>query len=150
DVEVERRVIAEERARELSAPLGRLDQTHLAVTYLRHPYRNPILGWPDDIERIGPDDLRTFYETHYRPDGAVLVVVGDVDADAAWDQLPSLFAGAQGAAHRPPKPESREPIQVGRRAFVVADSESSARGLLGWRTVSRDHADAPALDLLAD
>ena len=33
-------------------PLGRLDQTHLAVAYLRHPYRNPILGWPDDLARI--------------------------------------------------------------------------------------------------
>ena len=51
EVEVERRVIVEERARELNSPQGRLDQTHLALTYLRHPYRNPILGWPEDIAR---------------------------------------------------------------------------------------------------
>ena len=79
EVELERRVIGEERARELNSPQGRLDQNHLAVTYLRHPYRNPILGWPDDIARIGVDDLTDFYRQHYRPDGAVLVVVGDVD-----------------------------------------------------------------------
>ena len=82
EVEVERRVIGEERARELNSPQGRLDQTHLAVTYLRHPYRNPILGWPDDIARIGVDDFERFYQAHYRPDGAVLVVVGDVEPEA--------------------------------------------------------------------
>ena len=58
EVEAERHVIAEERARDLDSPLGRLDQTHMAVAYLRHPYRNPILGWPDDLARIGVDDLR--------------------------------------------------------------------------------------------
>ena len=44
-------------ARELNSPQGRLDQNHLAVSYLRHPYRNPILGWPEDAVRIGVDDL---------------------------------------------------------------------------------------------
>ena len=32
----------------------------------------------------------------------------------------------------------------------LADSESVARGLLGWRTVPRAHPDAPILDVLAD
>ncbi|HEX8202819.1 MAG TPA: pitrilysin family protein, partial [Isosphaeraceae bacterium] len=78
EVEAERHVIAEERARDLDSPIGRLDQTHLAVSYLVHPYRNPILGWPDDLRRASVEDLRGFYDTHYRPDGAVLVVVGDL------------------------------------------------------------------------
>ncbi len=60
EVDLERRVIGEERARELNSPQGRLDQNHLAVAYLRHPYRNPILGWPDDIARIGAEDLIAF------------------------------------------------------------------------------------------
>ena len=87
-------VIGEERARELNSPQGRLDQTHLAVTYLRHPYRNPILGWPDDIARISVDDLTTFYREHYRPDGAVLVVVGDVDPEPALDRIAEPLRGA--------------------------------------------------------
>ena len=91
EVEAERHVIAEERARDLDSPLGRLDQTHMAVAYLRHPYRNPILGWPDDLARIGVDDLRAFYRAHYRPDGAVLVVVGDVDPEAALDRVAAHF-----------------------------------------------------------
>src|SRR5947209_7802922 len=52
EVDAERHVIREERARDLDSPFSRLDQHHLAVAYLRHPYRNPVLGWPDDLARI--------------------------------------------------------------------------------------------------
>jgi zinc protease len=150
EVEVERRVIVEERARELNSPLGRLDQTHLAVTYLRHPYRNPILGWPEDIARISGDDLTTFYQAHYRPTGAVLVVVGDVDSGAALDKIATLFDDVPAGEAPAPRPAIIEPDQSGRRGFVVADSESAARSLLGWRTVPRAHPDVPVLDVLAD
>jgi zinc protease len=150
EIEAERRVIVEERARELGSPQGRLDQTHLAVTYLRHPYRNPILGWPEDIARISAADLRAFYQAHYRPDGAVLVVVGDVDAAAALDRIASVFAGVPAGESPRPRPAIAEPDQSGRRSFVVADSESAARCLLGWRTVPRAHRDVPILDVLAD
>ncbi|MDR3637227.1 MAG: insulinase family protein, partial [Isosphaeraceae bacterium] len=66
---------------------------------------------------------------------------------------------AQVAAHfehlprgdRPrPAPAWNEPRQTGRRDFTLAESESVARGLLGWHTVPRGHPDGPALDVLSD
>ena len=150
EVEIERRVILEERARELNTPHGRLDQTHLAVTYLRHPYRNPILGWPEDLAHATTDDLQTFYQTHYRPDGAVLVVVGDLDPDTALDRITNHFADVPASDAPQPRTAIVEPDQAGRRSFVLAESESVARCLLGWRTVPRVHPDAPILDVVAD
>ncbi|MBV8316287.1 MAG: insulinase family protein [Planctomycetaceae bacterium] len=150
EVEAERHVIVEERARDLDSPLGRLDQTHLAVAYLRHPYRNPILGWPDDLARIGVEDLRNFYQTHYRPDGAVLVVVGDVDPKAALDRVETHFGPLPRGQTERPSPLVDEPRQMGRRDFTLDDSESVARGLLGWHTVARRHRDGPVLHVLSD
>src|SRR3954452_1389406 len=137
EVEAERHVIGEERARDLDSPFSRLDQTHLAVTYLRHPYRNPILGWSDDLAGITVDDLRAFYDRHYRPDGAVMVVVGDVDPDRALDRVAAHFGPIAPGATARTEPSLTEPRQVGRRDFRVMDSESVARGLLGWHTVPR-------------
>ncbi|MBV8267450.1 MAG: insulinase family protein, partial [Planctomycetaceae bacterium] len=150
EVEAERHVIVEERARDLDSPLGRLDQTHLAVAYLRHPYRNPILGWSDDLARIGVEDLRNFYQTHYRPDGAVLVVVGDVDPEAALDRVETHFGPLPRGQTERPSPLVDEPRQMGRRDFTLDDSESVARGLLGWHTVARRHRDGPVLHVLSD
>jgi zinc protease len=150
EVELERRVIAEERARELSSPHGRLDQQHLAVTYLRHPYRNPILGWPDDAARIGVDDLSDFYRRHYRPDGAVLVLVGDVDRHRALDRIAEAFGGIASGGKPIARPTVAEPRQSGRRDFTLVEPDGVARALLGWRTVPRGHEDAAALDVLSD
>jgi zinc protease len=150
EIELERRVIAEERARELNSPQGRLDQTHLALTYIRHPYRNPILGWPEDIVAITVDDLKSFYEVHYTPDQAVLVVVGDVEPEAAMDLIASHFADVPTGKTPRPRPTFTEPDQSGRREFVLSDAESAARGLFGWRTVPRAHRDVVVLDVLAD
>jgi zinc protease len=150
EVEAERHVIVEERARDIDSPAGRLDQTHLAVAYLRHPYRNPILGWPEDLASITVDDLRAFYEAHYRPDGAVLVVVGDVDAEQALDRVEHHFGPvARGTSPRPELVCS-EPRQTGRRDFTLVENESVTRALLGWHTVPRGHADVPSLDVLSD
>lgn len=150
EVETERRVIAEERARELDSPLGRLDQTHLAMSYLVHPYRNPILGWPDDLRRTTVTDLMDFYREFYRPDGAVLVIVGDLDPQRTLDRVESHFGSLpRGSKPRRETPPA-EPPQTGRRDFTLTESDAVARGLLGWHSVSRDHPDNPALSVLAD
>ncbi|MHB1560799.1 MAG: M16 family metallopeptidase, partial [Isosphaeraceae bacterium] len=150
EVELERRVIGEERARELGSPQGRLDQNHLAVTYLRHPYRNPILGWPEDAARIGVEDLESFYHRHYRPDGAVLVVAGDVQPGRALDRIAAAFQDIPSGRAARARPRVSEPRQTGRRDFVLVETDGVTRGLLGWRTVPRGHRDAAALDVLSD
>jgi zinc protease len=150
EVEAERRVIREERARELELPASRLDQAHLSVCYQKHPYRNPILGWPEECERIGVADLEAFYRRHYRPGAAVLVVVGPVEVGRAIrraeSRLGRLAAGPRLRRVDPPA----EPPQRGRRTFHLREPGELVRGLLGWHTVPRSHPDAAALDVLAD
>ncbi len=150
EVEIERQVIGEERARELNTPLGRLEETHLAVSYLRHPYRNPIVGWPEDLARIDAETLQSFYGAHYRPEGAILVVAGDVEPQPALDLVASHFEGVPMGPPVERGPVLAEPDQIGRRDFALSERESSARGLLGWRAAPRWHRDSPALEVLAD
>ena len=150
EVEAERQVIIEERALDLDSPLSRLDQNHLAQSYLRHPYRNPILGWPEDLAGITLDDLRRFYQLHYRPDGAVLVVVGDVEPQFALDRIEAHFGTLPRGEPRRQRSPINEPRQTGRRDFVLHESDSVARALLGWHTVPKGHPDGPALEVLSD
>ena len=50
----------------------------------RHPYALD-LPTADDVAAVTSEDLRALHEARVRPSGAVLVVVGDVDADAVLD-----------------------------------------------------------------
>ncbi len=152
EVEAERQVIAEERARDHESPLSRLDSAHLTHSYVRHPYRNPILGWPEDLASIGVADLKRFYRRHYQPEGAVLVIVGDVEAGRALDAAETWFSPINGGVEpnsADPSPIV-EPRQTGRRDFTLLEAESIPRGLFGWHTVPLGHPDGPALDVLSD
>jgi zinc protease len=152
DVAFERQVISEERARDLSTAWGRLEQKHSLCSYPRHPYRNPILGWPDDMSRINTSDLQAFYRAHYRPERAVLVVVGDVDPEAVFERARFHFGSMSSSADRLlDRPRVvMEPEQTARRDFLLISEEMAPRGLMGWHTVPRGHAHSAALDVTSD
>lgn len=84
EVAIERDVVIEERRQRIDAsPLNVLSEEINAVLYRGHPYAVPVLGWPHEIMRLDADDSRRFYERHYAPDNAIVVVAGDVAADEA-------------------------------------------------------------------
>ena len=150
EVEAERSVIAEERARDLESAFQRIDQQHLALSYLRHPYRNPILGWPEDLASIDAEALRGFHARHYRPDGAVLVIAGDIRVSNAIRAVERAFGAIAPGIDRVARPEIAEPRQAGRREFRLNEPESVARGLLGWHSVGSSHPLRAPLEILSD
>lgn len=150
EFEREQRVIVEERARELDSAAGRLEEAHIALSYLSHPYRTPIFGWLGELRALTVDDAQTWFESHYGPDSALLVVVGDVDPARVIDRATATLGALPRRQALPRRPEPLEPPQTGRRSFVVERAEGLSRGLLGWHTVPRGHPDGPALDVLAD
>ncbi len=52
-----------------------------AVAYTNNPYRQPIIGWMEDLNSMTIDDLAEWYQSYYAPNNATLVVVGDVEAE---------------------------------------------------------------------
>lgn len=50
----------------------------MAAAFANSPYRNPIIGWMDDLQNMTYQDALDWYQTWYAPNNAVLVVVGDV------------------------------------------------------------------------
>lgn len=81
DAEVlpERDVVLEERrSRTGNNPGAQLYEQTRAALYVRHPYRDPVIGWPDEIARLTTGDAIAFYRRHYAPNNAALVIAGDV------------------------------------------------------------------------
>jgi zinc protease len=71
---------------------------YASILYGRnHPYGHPAIGDEDSLKEIKAADVRSFYETFYRPNNASLIVVGDVKSDTILPKLERAFAGWQRA-----------------------------------------------------
>jgi zinc protease len=77
----ERDVVKEEfRQRILANPYGMLFGQYIEKrSFTTHPYKRPGIGNLDELTAATPKDAEGFYKLFYRPDNAVLIVVGDFD-----------------------------------------------------------------------
>lgn len=76
----ERDVVKEEfRQGVLAQPYGRLFEFLAALSFQKHPYKRGVIGNLDELQAATRQDAEKFYKTFYRPDNAVLIVVGDFD-----------------------------------------------------------------------
>lgn len=65
--------------------------------YKHHPYSKNVLGTFESLEQITRDDLVTFYRDYISPDGATVVVVGDIEGLNIKDTLEHTLGTWQGS-----------------------------------------------------
>jgi zinc protease len=104
DVEAERGVVLDEWRTRTQSTFGRLFATVEPMFLDGSPYlgRSPI-GGDESIRSMTAETLRAYYDRHYRPDNAAVVVVGDIDVDAVVTEIERRFAPvtARGEAGAP-------------------------------------------------
>lgn len=107
DVETERLVVLEERSMRVdSRPMSLLGEQMRAALYPAHPYSVPVIGWRNEIEALNHADAVAFYQAHYAPDNAILLVVGDVTMDEVLPLAKTYFGPiAPSGKRRPARPE---------------------------------------------
>jgi zinc protease len=89
------------------------------------PYGRPMAGTAASVEGIGPEEVRDFAAAHYRPFGAGLVVVGDVEVKEAQGLSEAYFGDWEGS---PPWGEGFESAPRFRdRRVVVVDRPGSVQ-----------------------
>ncbi len=125
DVVTERDVILEERrSRTDNNPGAQMREAMSAAQYLAHPYGIPVIGWKHEIEKLSRDDALAFYRLYYAPNNAVLVVAGDVEAEAVF-ALAEKHYGPLARVSTPPRRRPQEPPQRASRQVVFKDGRVS-------------------------
>ena len=85
NLDTQRDVVKEEkRQRYDNVPYGTATKLSVKLAFPPdHPYGHTTIGSMDDLDAATPDAAAAFFRAHYRPDNAVLTIVGDVSpADA--------------------------------------------------------------------
>ncbi len=68
-----------------------LIESMMAISFPEHPYHHPIIGYKQDLCGLNRDALYAFYKKHYHPGNATLVIVGDVEPEAAVAEVKKHF-----------------------------------------------------------
>jgi zinc protease len=147
-VESERGVVSSERRLRVEDDTqGRLMEQVQASAFLAHPYGNPTIGWPSDIQSWTMDDLEAFFATYYAPNNCTLTLAGDVDAGQVFALAQRYFGAID--RHAPPPPiRTVEPVQQGERRIVVQADAQTPLLQLAYHALAAADPDMPALELL--
>jgi zinc protease len=118
-----------------------------AVYGLDHPNAHPVLGWPQDIQDISRAQMRAFYDKHYHPNHATLVIVGDITGEEALKDVKAHFGEI------PAGPELKRPAPRESSAKLPTEFEIKSDGEViefarQYPTLRSGQADVPALDVL--
>ena len=121
-VETERTTVySERRLRIDNDNFGRLYEQVRANAYVAHPYQNPVIGWPSDIENWTQQDLEDFFKTYYAPNNLTMVFSGDVTPEEIY-LLADQYLSPIPRQHPPPAITTIEPEQQGERRLLVEAS----------------------------
>ncbi|MDD3580140.1 MAG: pitrilysin family protein [Desulfobacca sp.] len=108
--------------------------------YGAHPYGYPVIGTTADLSAITQADLVNFHRTYYRPNNAILAVVGDLRVDEARGLLEKFF-GKWAAAPVPPKEIPAIPDLQQNQVLRVDKDITQANIILGQVALKRQNPD---------
>jgi zinc protease len=85
DFAPEHQVVQEERRSRIdNVPSAILREQAQSTLWGQHPYHNPVIGWPQEMQAYTLAKVRAFHDAWYAPNNAIVVVAGDVDPDAVF------------------------------------------------------------------
>ena len=144
----EMEVIRREFAMGRDNPDSELGKLIFQTAFTRHPYRHPVIGYLDLFNQVKREDVLEYYHERYSPQNLSLIVVGAVVPE-------TIFARATELLEKHPRRKMadlflpHEPRQHQRRDLRREFPTQLSRVALCWPIGGFDHADTPALDLLA-
>jgi zinc protease len=145
-------VMEERRLRTDDQPLSLLFEALNATAYVAHPYKNPVVGWMNDLQNMTAADALGWYERWYAPNNATMVIAGDVDAKQVRELAEKYFAKIPAKTLPNSKPQ-QEPVQTGIKRIVVKAPAENAFLVMAYKMpklldVEKDD-DVHALDVMA-
>lgn len=122
-------------------------RTFRELMYGEHPLGRDMLGTRESLAAIQRDGLVEFYETFYRPQDMVVVVVGAVPAEEAVRKIEAAFGDWQGSRADRPALAGLPPIAGVRKRHVLMPDKTQSDLVLGWQGLRRLDPDFDAARL---
>ena len=124
-------VMEERRLRTDDQSKGIVYEQLMAAAFTNNPYRNPIIGWMDDLKNMTYLDALEWYQDWYAPNNAVLVVTGDVMPNDVKALAEKYYGPIPAKKIKERKPQIEVP-QIGKKRIVVKAPAENPEITFSW------------------
>jgi zinc protease len=110
-----------------------VDALHAALYPDGHPLGRPVRGTHDAVAALTRADLVAFHQRYFVPGAAIVVAVGDIDAEELADRISREFADWRGEPTPIPLPPA--PAPRGERTLIVKAMPDKSQADVAYGTV---------------
>ncbi|RMF55906.1 MAG: insulinase family protein [Calditrichaeota bacterium] len=91
------------------------------LVYENWAYKHSVIGSMEDLDNATLEDVREFHDIYYRPNNAVLAVVGDIDIKETQEMVEEYF-GDIAPGDPPPEVKLSEPPHTAEKRMTWIDN----------------------------
>ncbi|HEV3484373.1 MAG TPA: insulinase family protein [Vicinamibacterales bacterium] len=144
-------MLNERRQNYENRPYGFASMAILGALYPpTHPYNWVTIGAADDLRAAKLDDVKTFFQTYYRPRNASIAIAGQVDVTTAFTLVSDYFGEIDGGAEPPAVDDVALPPRTSEQRLMLEDRVELPRLYLAWHSPALFEPGDAELDLVAD
>jgi len=141
-----------EYLKNFSNPISKMFERLSDLMYTQHTYKHTTMGFIEDIEAM-PDQIeysKVFFDRWYRPEKTVVILVGDVDAEATFELVKKYWGDWERGDYNIDVPVE-PPLGGPKYEHMQWDSPTQPWLVMAYRgpAYRPTEKDMPSLDLLS-
>jgi predicted Zn-dependent peptidase len=149
-IDTQQEVVKEEkRLRYDNSPYGQLLPVLGENLFKAHPYKDPNIGYMEDLDAATLEDVIAYNKKYYVPNNAVLVVAGDIDVPSTKKMISDYFGTIPRGADIVRSYPKEEPITEEIRATAYDPNIQIPAVMVAYRTPGFAERDAYVLDMIS-
>ncbi|MGH9028047.1 MAG: M16 family metallopeptidase [Acidimicrobiales bacterium] len=133
DVEAERQVILDEILMHFDEPSDLAAEQCTCALFPDHPLGREVLGTASSVRALDVEEIRRFFDVHYRTENFVVAAAGDLDHARLAAEVDRRFAGRAGGG----APGRDAPAAAPQKLVVTRRGTEQVHLVLGMRAPGR-------------
>jgi len=149
-VDTQNEVVKEEKRTNYdNRPYGKFSISVNKNLFDKHPYKNPNIGYMEDLDAATLEEFKAFFEKYYGPNNATLVVAGDINIGETIKMIKDYFGSIPRGQEVERVNIKEDPIQSKIKVTEYDSNIQIPLKVFAYRTPSMKDRDAYVLDMIS-
>ena len=149
-LDTQQEVVKEEkRLRVDNSPYGQLLPVLGKSLFKVHPYKDPNIGYMEDLDAATLEDVIAYHKKYYAPNNAVLVIAGDIEITQTKKMIRDYFSDIPKGETIVRNYPKEEPIVIEEQTQAYDPNIQIPASLIAYRTPGFTQRDAYVLDMIS-